>query len=207
MKYSVIIADPPWSFDDKLEKMKAPTKRSASSQYDVMSLSEIMALDVASLADPNGCLLAMWCPGSFLEAGMDVYKAWGFKLKQNYVWVKTKKRKLKADEAQDPFNYLAFGMGRLFRQTHETAFICTSGKTVYPFLEDMSQRSVCFAPNLGHSRKPEHLHVSLETMFPNANKLELFARQDRPGWTCAGNECPSSLGEDIKDSIKRLQAL
>jgi len=207
MRYGVIIADPPWSFDDKLAKMRAPTKRSAASQYDVMTISDIMGLDIASLADPAGCVLALWVPGSFLEAGMDVYKAWGFKLKQNYTWVKTKKRKLKAHELVHPANHLAFGMGRLFRQTHETALICTTGKTVYPLLEDHSQRSVCFWPNLGHSQKPPCLHINLETMFPKANRLELFARRDSTGWTCVGKECPSSFGEDIVDSIKRLQAL
>lgn len=207
MKYEVIIADCPWSFDDKLQKMRSRTRRSAASQYDVMTLADIKALDVASLADPAGCILALWVPGSFLEAGIDVYRAWGFSLKQNFTWVKTKKRKLKATELSDPANHLAFGMGRLFRQTHETALICASGKTVYPLLEDHSQRSVCFHPNLGHSRKPPNLHESLEKMFPEANKLELFARQDKPGWTCIGNECPSTLGRDIRDVIPELIAL
>lgn len=207
MKYQVIVVDPPWSFDDKLERMKAPTKRAASSQYNVMSVAEIAALDVASLVDPLGCVLALWVPGSFLAAGLEVMQAWGFTLKQNYTWVKTKKRKLKAHELANPENHLAFGMGRLFRQTHETALICTAGKSVYTSMEDHSQRSVCFFPNLGHSRKPPNLHISLEKMFPTAQKLELFARRDVPGWMCCGNECPSTMGEDINDSIKRLQAL
>jgi N6-adenosine-specific RNA methylase IME4 len=207
MKFQVIVADAPWSFDDKLAKMKAPTKRSAASQYDVMTVGDIAKLDVASLADPAGCVLALWVPGSFMSAGIEVAEAWGFKVKQNYVWIKTKKRKLKAPELVHPENHLAFGMGRLFRQTHETALICTSGKSVYPGLDDHSQRSVCFFPNLGHSRKPPNLHTSLEKMFPDANRCEFFARQDILGWTCVGRECPSTLGEDIHDSIKRLVIL
>jgi len=206
MKFQVIIADPPWSFNDKLEKMKSRTKRGAAANYGVMTLQDIIDLDVASLADPEGCVLGLWVPGSFLEAGIQVYKGWGFKLKQNFVWVKTKKNHNLVD-AIILDRSLAFGMGRLFRQTHETALICTSGKSVYRTLEDHSQRSVCFFPNLGHSRKPRHLHSSLDVMFPNANKLEMFARQDVPGWTCVGNECPSTLGEDIRDSISRLKAM
>ena len=207
MKYQVIIADPPWSFNDKLAKMRSKTKRSASSQYNVMTVADIAALDVASLADPAGCVLALWVPGSFMAAGLEVAKAWGFTLKQNYIWVKTKKRKLKAGELAHPAHHLAFGMGRLFRQTHETALICTSGKSVYTSMEDHSQRSVCFFPNLGHSRKPPDLHFSLEKMFPEAERLEMFARTDFPNWTCVGNECPSTIGEDIVDSISRLQSL
>lgn len=207
MKYQVIICDAPWCFDDKLARMKAPTKRSSVSQYAVMSVAEIAALDVASLADPAGCVLALWVPGSFVGTGLDVAHAWKFQLKQNYVWVKTKHRELKAHELTDPANFLAFGLGRLFRQTHETALICTSGKSVYTSMEDHSQRSVCFYPNQGHSQKPPQLHASLEAMFPSANRLEMFARCDVPGWTCVGNECPSTMGEDIVDSIKRLAAL
>jgi len=207
MKYQVIIADPPWSFNDKLAKMKAKTKRSAASQYGVMTVGDITNLDVASLADPAGCVLALWVPGSFMAQGLEVAKAWGFTLKQNFIWVKTKKRKLKAGELAHPANHLAFGMGRLFRQTHETALICTSGKSVYPLLEDHSQRSVCFWPNMGHSQKPPLLHFSLEEMFPEADRLELFARRDFPNWTCVGLECPSTQGEDVRDSISRLRAM
>lgn len=203
MKFRCIISDPPWSFSDKLAKMKAPTKRSAVSQYDVMSVRDIAALDVASLADPSGCVLALWVPGSFMEAGIKVAQAWGFTVKQNYIWVKTKKRKLKAHELVHPENHLAFGMGRLFRQTHETALICTSGKTVYPFLDDHSQRSVCFYPNLGHSRKPPNLHISLDKMFPGEEKLEMFARRLSPNWTCVGKEID---GLDIRDAITALKA-
>jgi N6-adenosine-specific RNA methylase IME4 len=205
MKFQVIIADPPWSFDDKLAKMKAPTKRGAAANYGVMTMKDIIDLDVASLADPAGCVLGLWVPGSFMESGIEVYKSWGFKLKQNFIWVKTKKKI--PDDMEYIDQCLAFGMGRLFRQTHETALICASGKSVYKSLEDHSQRSVCFYPNLGHSRKPQHLHSSFDVMFPEANKLELFARRDLPGWTCVGNECPSTPGEDVRDSIKRLRAL
>ena len=205
MKFQVIVADPPWSFDDKLAKMKAPTKRGAAANYGVMTMKDIIDLDVASLADPAGCVLGLWVPGSFMESGIEVYKSWGFKLKQNFIWVKTKKKI--PDDMEYIDQCLAFGMGRLFRQTHETALICASGKSVYKSLEDHSQRSVCFYPNLGHSRKPQHLHSSFDVMFPEANKLELFARRDLPGWTCVGNECPSTPGEDVRDSIKRLRAL
>src|SRR5574338_743081 len=82
---------------------------------------------------------------------------------------------------------LAFGMGRLFRQTHEICLIGTSNNKIYQMLKNKSQRSVCFAENLKHSAKPENLQDSLDTMFPQAKKLELFARRHRKGWVCLGN--------------------
>lgn len=95
---------------------------------------------------------------------------------------------------------LAFGMGRLFRQTHEICLIGTRGK-ILSKLANKSQRSVSFAENLKHSAKPEHLQDSLEIMFPKTRKLELFARRLRPGWTCLGNEID---GKDIYDALAEL---
>lgn len=100
-------------------------------------------------------------------------------------------------------NILAFGMGRLFRQTHEIALVGTRGK-VYGNLKNKSQRSVHFGPVLKHSAKPETIQDMLELMFPAGNKIELFARRSRKGWTCLGNQCPDTEGEDIRDSLKNL---
>lgn len=97
---------------------------------------------------------------------------------------------------------LAFGMGRLFRQTHEICLIGTSNNLIYQKLKNKSQRSVCFGENLKHSAKPENLQDSLELMFPKAKRLELFARRHKKGWVCLGNEICN--GEDIRDSLAKL---
>ena len=39
-----------------------------------------------------------------------------------------------------------------------------------------------------HSQKPEAAYKMLEDMFPDVTKLELFARNQRDGWDCWGNE-------------------
>ena len=39
-----------------------------------------------------------------------------------------------------------------------------------------------------HSRKPVCAYKMLEDMFDGAERLELFARQQREGWDCWGNE-------------------
>jgi N6-adenosine-specific RNA methylase IME4 len=100
-------------------------------------------------------------------------------------------------------NVLSFYMGRLFRQTHEICLIGTRGK-IYNLLKNKSQRSVSFDINLKHSAKPETLQNRLEIMFPKAKYLELFARRNRKNWECAGFECPTTLNEDMRDSIIRL---
>ena len=39
-----------------------------------------------------------------------------------------------------------------------------------------------------HSKKPECAYEMLESMFPNANKLEMYARNTRSTWDSWGNE-------------------
>jgi N6-adenosine-specific RNA methylase IME4 len=102
----------------------------------------------------------------------------------------------------DLYRTLAFGMGRLFRQTHEICLIGTSNNIIYQQLANKSQRSVCFGENLRHSSKPEGLQDSLEIMFPKTKKIELFARRIRPSWICVGNEVCN--GEDIRVSLNKL---
>ncbi len=91
-------------------------------------------------------------------------------------------------------------MGRYFRSATEHAIFATRGRGVP---EDLSQRNVVLVPALPHSQKPESLQDVLERMYPGGPFLELFARRARPGWTCTGNECPSTLGVDIRDWLRR----
>lgn len=227
MKYDLIVSDPPWSFDDGLHM--SDVKRGAESNYAVLDIEAIKQLKISELAADNA-VLALWVPSSLLQEGLDTMKAWGFRQTQTHIWVKIKNEpfetflkdfkkkhknsvstgllgflKLLASEVAS-FNFeqiLAFGMGRLFRQTHEVCLLGVRGKA-YEGLSDKAQRSVHFDTNKKHSAKPEILQNRLEKMYPKAVKLEMFARRVRAGWTCIGLECPDTTGEDIRDSLDRL---
>jgi N6-adenosine-specific RNA methylase IME4 len=222
MKFQCIVADNPWQFDDKLTMSQ--TKRGAESQYSVLSDQDIISLPVKDLAEDDAVLVS-WVPGSKIDIGMACCKNWGFKVTQDFVWVKTKqkplnsllKQVLKALKTDNPKenivakfdefvldDVLAFYMGRVFRQTHEICLIGTRGKYTQ-LLKNKSQRSVCFGSIGKHSEKPEILQDRLDIMFSDAKKLELFARRDRPGYICVGNEAPNTLNEDIRESIARLK--
>lgn len=88
-KFQVIVADPAWEFGDTLSMDNTP--RGAAANYPLLDIEEIKKLKVSEVADPAGCILALWVPSSMLQDGMDVMKAWGFNQKQTYIWVKTKK--------------------------------------------------------------------------------------------------------------------
>lgn len=183
--YRCIIADPPWSFNDKLDF--SPDK-GAEKHYSTLNVSQIKTLPVKSLADPDGCVLALWVPSTMIREGLEVMETWGFSFRQTYVWSKKTKN-----------GKSSFGMGRLFRQCHEIALIGINTTKVYKHLKSKSERSLCEAVNTKHSKKPYTLHVSLEKMFPAGDKLEMFARRSRPCWDTIGNEV--CHGEDIRETL------
>lgn len=41
-----------------------------------------------------------------------------------------------------------------------------------------------------HSAKLRQVHETIEALFPNVPKLEMFARSERAGWDQWGNETP-----------------
>lgn len=203
-KFQLIVADPPWLPNDKLSM--SSTKRGAEANYDTLDVKSLCDLNVNALADPNGCVLVMWCLGSMIQEALDVMAAWKFQNKQIFVWVKSKKNPFEKNKAPDLNDTLGFGMGRLFRQTHELAIVGINSTGVYKLLQNKSQRSVVFDFNQGHSKKPEILQDRLETMFPgiinDGKAIELFARRSRENWVTVGNEICN--GEDIKVSIQKL---
>jgi N6-adenosine-specific RNA methylase IME4 len=228
MKFRVICADPPYGFSDTLTM--SSTKRGAASVYSTLSIESLKSLPVTEIAEDDSVLI-LWCPSSLIGDGLEIMKAWGFRQTQTHIWVKTKKNPIfglfkpikslfnNQINLSDRFlilkdivqkfvldNILSFGMGRLFRQTHEIALIGVRGK-IYKHLKNKSQRSVHFFPATKHSVKPEALQDMLGKMFPGEDnrKLEMFARRDRTGWICVGLEAPKSLGEDITISLNRLK--
>jgi N6-adenosine-specific RNA methylase IME4 len=223
-KFNIIVADPPWSFNDNLTM--SDVKRGAKSQYkSILSKDEILSLPITNISADNA-ILFLWVPSALLEDGLTTMKTWGFDLKQTFVWVKTKPQPekiilsilrtiwkdisevkffhfRKALQNFDLNSFLSFYLGRIFRQTHEIALIGTRGK-IYSHLKNHSQRSVLLTSISKHSEKPEEIQDRLELLWPDAKKIELFARRDRNGWVCLGNECPSSKDEDIRESLKKL---
>jgi N6-adenosine-specific RNA methylase IME4 len=45
-----------------------------------------------------------------------------------------------------------------------------------------------YAPKQDHSRKPDEVQDRIDSMYPDAHRLEMFARRKRDGWDAWGNE-------------------
>jgi N6-adenosine-specific RNA methylase IME4 len=166
-RYAVLCADPPWHFEVYNEE--SGVERAAGNYYPTMSLDEICALPVLSLAAPDA-ILFMWTTAPHLQESFQVLAAWGFEYKTNAVWVKDK-----------------IGLGYFVRNQHELLLVATRGDMPSPSPANRPP-SVISAPRREHSRKPDEAYALIEAMYPALPKLELFARQRRPGWDVWGNE-------------------
>ena len=78
----------------------------------------------------------------------------------------------------------AFGTGYIFRCAGEPYLIGTRGSPKVT----RSVRSVIFGNVREHSRKPDEAFEAAEKLMPNARRVELFSRTNRPGWDVWGNE-------------------
>lgn len=172
-KYNVILADPPWVFNNK--NTGGSMISGASAKYPGMTVKNICTLPIQSVT-ADDCVLFMWWVASQPREALSVVDAWGFALKTmtGFTWVKETKH-------GKPF----FGMGFWTRQGGENCLIAVKGK---PKRASASVRAVVSAGILGHSEKPDCFHDLIVDLVGDVPRLELFARRPHPGWHVWGNE-------------------
>lgn len=180
--YSVIYADPPWSFVTRTE---AGQGRSPSQHYATRSLDEIKADPVADLAAED-CHLFLWTTGPMVAAGMhvDVIRAWGFKPSSlAFVWVKTNAPdSIRYSESWD--DVLFAGAGFTTRQNAELVVLARRGA---PKRAATDVRQIVVTRRWEHSRKPAEVRRRIER-YTGTTGVELYSRASGPGWDIFGNE-------------------
>lgn len=172
-KYSTILADPPWQFQNRTGKMAPEHKRLM--RYSTMKLQEIKDLPISLLAQEKAHLY-LWVPNALLQEGLEVMKAWGFTYKTNIIW-----HKIRKDGEPD-----GRGVGFYFRNTTEILLFGIKGsmRTLDP---GRSQVNIIKSMKQEHSRKPEAQYELIEKCSPGPY-LELFARGGREGWATWGDQ-------------------
>ena len=167
-KFSVVIADPAWSFTNKASRAVA------ENHYKTMSINEICRLDVENWVTENAALF-LWVTDAHLLDGSAsrVLDAWSFIGKQVIPWLKFKDGRPQ------------IGLGNYFRHVSELCIFATRGKM------KVSRHDIpayVIAPRTEHSRKPDMIHQIAEASLPGP-RLEMFARGPvRAGWYGWGNE-------------------
>lgn len=173
-QFSTILADPPWQFQNRTGKVAPEHKR--LNRYGTMSLEDILALPVATIAAPTAHLY-LWVPNALLPEGLAVMAAWGFAYKTNIVW-----HKIRKDGGPD-----GRGVGFYFRNTTELLLFGVRGKNARTLPPGRRQVNFIAARKREHSRKPDEQYPLIESCSPGPY-LELFARGSRPGWVTWGNQ-------------------
>jgi N6-adenosine-specific RNA methylase IME4 len=165
--YGVIYADPPWRFEPY--SRDTGMDRAADNHYPTMTLADIKALHVPAADD---AALFLWATAPMLPEALAVMAEWGFTYRSHLIWTK--------DRA---------GTGYWFRNRHELLLVGTRGKIPAPAPGENCDSVQAFDRG-PHSAKPHAFAEIIEEMFPNAARLEMFARAPRLGWDTWGNEAP-----------------
>jgi N6-adenosine-specific RNA methylase IME4 len=169
VKYDLILADPPWRYS-----FSRSNSRQIENQYETMTLDDVAALPVGEWAAPDSVLL-LWATAPKLLEALHVMGAWGFQYTTQAVWDKE-----------------IIGMGYYWRGQHEILLLGKRGSPPVPAPSTRAP-SVMRERRGRHSAKPETSYRIIEAMYPDARKLEMFARAARPGWDVWGAEAPGAV--------------
>lgn len=174
-KFNIVIADPPWEYEDKA----AAGERGAEFKYPVMKMRDLKNLEVNSIVAKDAVIL-MWGTWPLLDEAKALLRAWGFKYKTNgFVWVKRNKLQTDTD---------FMGGGHYTRSNSEFVIIGVRGKRI-PRLNN-NVRQVIYEALRDHSQKPEAFYKAVNRLYDLRKypTVELFARQRRPNITVLGND-------------------
>ena len=187
VKYSVIYADPPWSYKDK-----ALQRGGAERHYRTMSIDDLKQMPVPSLC-ADDCILFMWATFPKLQEGLDLISAWGFEFKTcAFVWIKTNKKTVTAQTSflpSDSFDSF-WGMGRWTRSNAEICLLATKGE---PKRINADVHQVIYSPIDKHSKKPAETRDRIIRLVGDLPRLEMFARSAPIGWDVFGNQVDNSI--------------
>jgi N6-adenosine-specific RNA methylase IME4 len=191
-RYGLIYADPEWRFEPR--SRVTGMDRSVENHYPTSPLIEIMRRPVRELAAED-CVLAIWATVPMLAEAFCVLDAWGFGS-----LVRDAAGFLLPDKSAGRYvSHAAWakywpgqgiGMGHWFRVDHELLLIATRGRPVAPPRGKQWRSLIDVPASEIHSQKPHVVYELFEKFWPNTPKIELNARNARPGWDAWGNEAP-----------------
>lgn len=169
-KFPIIYADPATRY------VSGFGDRSIENHYPTMTTEELCALPVRELA-MDASVLFIWTTIPQLRNTMIIIDAWGFNYVSAWCWDKVDQ-----------------GTGHWGFNQHEELLIATRGEFPAP-IPGTQPRSLYSEKKTDHSVKPAWFAERIEAIWPTLPKIELFARDPRPGWAAWGNQAskkPSS---------------
>lgn len=160
--FRVIVIDPPWTYESRA----ADSSHRSANPYPSMTVDEIKALTIPNLAC-NDAVLWLWTTNSHLPVSFGILEHWGFAYKTILTWMKNK-----------------MGTGDWLRGQTEHCLMAIRGK---PTIVLTNQTTALLAEAGSHSEKPDKFYSLVEKLCPGS-KLDYYARKQRAGWVCYGDE-------------------
>jgi N6-adenosine-specific RNA methylase IME4 len=173
--FGTIVIDPPWAFTFSTRKSEAGNngwRGSTDRHYRNMSIAELRLLPIPDIAADDS-VLWLWSVNALMDDAIDLMKHWGFDYKNTLTWAKTASH-----------GGPSVGMGFWMRGATEHLLLGVKGK---PKPLRRNQPTWFAAPPGKHSAKPDAAYEVIETLTPGPY-LDVFARRERDGWTCWGDE-------------------
>jgi N6-adenosine-specific RNA methylase IME4 len=171
------MSDPPWHQSKGGRKSVRPNSSGSHLDYKTISLAEIEGIQkrFRDEADANHVLF-LWTIDKYLFEAEAIAISLGYKVHARMVWNKVT------------------GIPAAFtiRYGHEYLLYCYYGKLTPVAKDERGKIHSVFTEKVKrHSQKPEMGYQIVERLYPEAEKIELFARYKRPGWDGWGDEYES----------------
>ena len=173
-RYDLVVADPPWQQTRGGKKAVRKNSSGKPLDYPVCSLSEIWEhLKAANNLTEENAMLFLWTIDKYLFDAEMIAKSFGYKLHARMIWNKVT------------------GIPAAFtiRFGHEYLLYMYRGKLIPVNTAERGKIHSVFTEQVKrHSQKPDIAFEIINRLYPSLRKLELYARNERPGYDCWGNE-------------------
>ena len=177
-RFAAVVIDPPWDYGIERARIGARNRRNAAAaqHYSTLSVDQLADMDVPSLLEPGGHLW-LWVTNTGLAEGwhLPLFTAWRVRPVTVVTWVKQG----------------APTLGQYARGTTEHAILAVNGWHGKPASPAEATHiapdgATLTAAKRAHSVKPGAFGDLVEQLKPDGPWCELFARQQRLGWTSWG---------------------
>jgi N6-adenosine-specific RNA methylase IME4 len=167
--YRTVVIDPPWPGPAEHRSQKG--KGVTLIPYQTMTGIQLASMAVGEVATEDAQLW-VWAPSRQLADAQSLMQLWGFSYAGLFIWQKHP------------------NLGPWIR--HDAEFLLRGVRRgAKPILPAPVQTHAWPRPK-GHSVKPAEAYAMIEHYSPGP-RLDIFARQPRPGFDAWGNQAPDAL--------------
>lgn len=146
-----------------------------------MSISDIKNLPIKAITAKD-CAIFLWATDAHIKEAIEVMESWGFKYKTiAFIWQK---------KTITGKTYSTLGAWTL--KNCEVCLLGTKGRML-KHKQTNNVKQLVNEVRGRHSRKPNGVRYSIEQLFGDLPRIELFAREKQEGWHVWGNEVESDI--------------